>query len=482
MTSASQQLRAEFGHPVIDCDGHIHEYLPAALPYIREELGAELFERYTARATPFGDMVKPPGTQTRIPQSGWWGTPARNTRDLATGVIPRLLHERLDEFGIDFTVLYPTQALGIAGIEEEDLRIGVCRAINTYVAHTYGPFADRMTPVGVIPMHNPTEAVAELAHCHELGLKVIGFPEGVLRPIPEPGADSPWLLPGQAHWFDSFGMDSEHDYDPVWSKLGELRFAATFHGGIGQMMPFTFTSPSSFVFNHIGYFAERMQKVCKGLFFGGVTTRFPELNIVFLECGVGWASILLSNIIEHWEKRNVDALAANLDPDLVDWDEFEHLLRTYGKELIGDASDAEVQTNIRELSGIGGEPPDRDEFRGLDITREADICEKFVPRFFFGCEADDPTVAFAYSKANPLGARLQPVLSSDISHWDVDEMADVVANAYKLVRKDILDAEQFELFMCGNALRLFTDANPRFFDGTPVESYAAGAHARSVPA
>ena len=45
-----------------------------------------------------------------IPQEGFWVIPARNTRDRATALLPRLLYERLDEFGIDFTVLYPSNA------------------------------------------------------------------------------------------------------------------------------------------------------------------------------------------------------------------------------------------------------------------------------------------------------------------------------------------------------------------------------------
>ena len=472
MQSESQRLRSELGHPIIDCDGHIHEYLPAILPHFREQLGPRLFEQYSKRSTPFGDMVKAPGTRTRLPQSGWWGTPSKNTRDLATGVLPKLLHERLDEFGIDFTVLYPTQILGIAGIDDEEFRIPICRGYNEYLAETYLPFADRMTPVGLIPMHTPAEALAELQHCHELGLKVIGFPEGVLREIPEPGESSPWLLPGQAHWFDSFAMDSEYDYDPVWAKLGELNFAATFHGGIGDMMPFVFTSPSSFVYNHIGYFAERMQKVCKQLFFGGVTTRFPDLNIVFLECGIGWAATLLSDILEHWEKRSIDALKANLDPKLVDFDLLEGLMREYGSDFIRNMPPEQLRSSLSDMSGLGGDPVDFDEFRAVQITKKSDIHDRFVPRFYFGCEADDPTIAFAFSKANAFGAKLQPVLSSDISHWDVDDMSAVLTNAHKLVRKEILDADQFREFMCGNALRLFSDSNPQFFDGTAVESFA----------
>ena len=39
-----QEIRAELGYPVIDVDGHILEFMPAALPYVRESLGQELFD------------------------------------------------------------------------------------------------------------------------------------------------------------------------------------------------------------------------------------------------------------------------------------------------------------------------------------------------------------------------------------------------------------------------------------------------------
>jgi predicted TIM-barrel fold metal-dependent hydrolase len=476
----SATIRAGLGHPVIDGDGHVQEYLPAVMPFLREELGPKLFEQYRAQPSPMAQILGGEDLQrrrrTRTPQSAWWGTPARNTRDLATAALPRLLHERLEEFGIDFAVLYPTKALGVAGVDHDELRQGLCRGFNAFFAEVYGPYRDRFTVGGVIPMHTPEEAVAEIEHCKQLGLKVVGLPEGVLRPIAEPGQPSPWLLPDQGHWFDTFGLDSAYDYDPVWAKLTELQFAATCHGGIGDLAPFTFTSISSYVFNHIGFFAERMQRLCKSLFFGGVTNRFPNLNIAFLECGISWACSLLVDIVEHWEKRNLAALKANLDPALVDLDELETLFNEYGSDVT-KALDGDLRSTLAALPAVGVVPPDPDEFSAIGISRKADIETRFVPRFFFGCEADDRTIAFAFSKANAFGARLQPIFSSDISHWDVDDMAGVVAEAHGLVDKGLLTDGDFADFVFHNPYKLFADANPDFFAGTAVEPYKLG----SVP-
>jgi predicted TIM-barrel fold metal-dependent hydrolase len=476
--SASQQIRETLDHPVIDADGHVLEFMPAALPFLREALGPKLFEQYRSQTSPIGRIMGgaslPEREQTRAPQSAWWGNPAAKTIDLATATIPALLHERLPELGIDFCVLYPTKTLGTAGVEDQDMRIGLCRGLNAFFAETYLPFADRMTVAGVVPMVTPDEAVAELAHCRELGLKVVGLPEGVTRPIPrpDPSSSSPFLLPGQAHWFDTFGLDSAHDYDPVWQALGEGGFAAVFHGGIGHIAPYTFTSITSYVFNHIGFFAERMQRLCKSLFFGGVTRRFPDLNIAFLECGVGWASSLLVDIVEHWEKRNLDALHENLDPQLVDLELFEQLMRKYGGALLDGVE--QLRESLQSIPAVGVPPAELDEFRHLGVTSKSELRDLFVPRFYFGCEADDRTLSFAFSRANAFGARLQPVFSSDIAHWDVEDMAAVVAEAWGLVRKELLTPEDFRDLTFTNPARLFTGANPDFFEGTAVAEAVRG--------
>lgn len=46
-----------------------------------------------------------------------------------------------------------------------------------------------------------------------------------------------------------------------------------------------------------------------------------------------------------------------------------------------------------------------DDFSLAGIERIEDIRDRFVPNFYFGSEADDPTVAYAFNtKVNPLGA------------------------------------------------------------------------------
>jgi hypothetical protein len=181
---------------------------------------------------------------------------------------------------------------------------------------------------------------------------------------------------------------------------------------------------------------------------------------------VAWACSLLVDIVEHWEKRNMDALRENLDPQLVDWDQFERLMKEYGGSLLETVDD--LRASLRDIPAVGVPPSELDEFRHLQVTSKSELRDLFVPRFFFGCEADDRTLSFAFSPSNAFGARLQPVFSSDIAHWDVEDMAGVVAEAWGLVDKGVLQPEDFRDFTFANPAKLFTGTNPDFFEGTAV--------------
>ena len=82
-------------------------------------------------------------------------------------------------------------------------------------------------------------------------------------------------------------------------------------------------------------------------------------------------------------------------------------------------------------------------------------------------------VAAAFDeRLNPFGARLNAMLGSDIGHFDVPDMRDVIPKALKMVDEGLLDAG-FRDFTFANAVRLHGGMNPDFFNGTVVEKQAA---------
>jgi len=458
-------IRRQLGHPVIDIDGHLVEHLPAVLPHLREQLSPSLFDRYVAGE--FAPLLSVPGgtnaerTPSRTAQIGWWGVPTRNTLDRATCMIPGLLHERMDDLGLDLSVLYPTAGFGIAGLADEELRRGLCAGWNSYLADTIRPWRDRLRVAGVIPMHSPAEAIDELEHCHRLGIDVAGLPHGVIRPIPEPRQDPlacQW--PGNAYWLDTFGLDSAYDYDPVWARCRQLGLPATFHGGLTLDTRHA-QSVSSFVWNHIGLHASMMAPVARSLVLGGVTKRFAEVPFAFLEAGVAWAASMLADLVEHWERRSLEGLAAN-DPAALD----VHLL---GELFVSHGMDPK---GIERLNQPSGPPPDeRDEWRLAAVSSPSEVVERLAGNCYFGCESDDRTVGFAFSPALPLGTRLKAALSSDLGHWDTEDIGKILDHAWRHVADGVLSEADFKDFVFTNPARLYLVLNPQFFDGTPVEAH-----------
>ena len=94
-------------------------------------------------------------------------------------------------------------------------RRAACYAFNVYAAELFAEHAERMTPAAVIPMHTPEEAIEELEHVHALGLKAVMLGSVIKRPIPALASAAPKLA-DKFPWLDVLGLDSPHNYDPVW--------------------------------------------------------------------------------------------------------------------------------------------------------------------------------------------------------------------------------------------------------------------------
>jgi predicted TIM-barrel fold metal-dependent hydrolase len=478
--SESSRLRARLGHPIVDADGHLLELIPVFqqhfIDFVREIGGGDAAAEFAAAGDwtfdkrvigPWSAMTEEERRRHWAPRPPWWSIPAKNTLDRATAFLPRLMHERMDEMGIDFAVLYPSRTLVLSSLPNDELRRVATRALNSFHAAIYREYSDRLTPVAAIPMHTPEEAVDELEYAVKtLGLKAVMINGLVHRPVGDSATD----YDGNVHRTnrpETFGIDSEYDYDPVWAKCIELKVAPASHAG-GQGFG-SRRSISSYVYNHIGAFGVSGEALSKSLFLGGVTRRFPELRVAFLEGGVGWACSLYADLVGHWEKRNATAIR-DLDPAAVDVDLMMRLLEEYGDELALARSPAAMRTFFSE-----GEPSPQviDEWAAVGIERPEEIRDLFVPRFFFGCEADDPMVAWAFnSKINPMNARLQPMFSSDVGHWDVPDMAKVLVEAHELVSDGHITDDDFRDFTFVNPVKFYASTNPDFFRGTRVEAEA----------
>ncbi len=485
--SRSAAVKAGLRHPVIDTDVHVNDYAPALEDYIQHYGGNALVDalrkalggRFVTRTGGGKDWYQQTPEERqyhRTLRAPWWARVTRNTYDLATYTLPALLYERLAEQGSDYSVLFPNDVLSPAAAGSE-FRQPLHRAINHFHADQYRAYADRLTPVAGIPLHTPQEGIEELEFAVKtLGLKVINIAGGVRRPIRAiadkyPAKEHPEIAK-QTGYIDFYGIDSEHDYDPFWAKVVELGVPVTTHygsqGWTGRQ------SISNYMNNHIGHFADGSQAFAKALFFGGVTRRFPGLRLGLLEGGADWGAHVYTHLVDRFEKRNRVAVR-NYDPAEADVELLASLFERYGGDLIkGRAIDK--STLLRESLGISALPHSRepneseiDDFALAGIEKVEDIRDRWVNSFYFGSEADDRTVAAAFNdRVNPLGTKINAIWSSDVGHWDVPEFTEPLAESWDLVEQGVITAADFKALVFDNPYRFYTEANPRFFDGTEV--------------
>ena len=428
-----RRIKSRLDHPIIDSDGHAIEYLPLVRDILKEQAGEDAvaaLDRTTGGAAAMRGLAPEQMRGAGMIRISWWGLPARNTLDRATALLPALLAARVEEMGIDHAILYPTYGLGSAQQEDADLR----RADRARVQHVlFGgvPGARRVAHAGRASSRctRADEAIAELEFAtSQLGLKAFMFGGPISRPVP--GLDAPLRV---ARWLDTLGVDSVYDYDPVWAKCVELGVSPTFH--TASMGWPTHSSVSSYVYNHIGMFATAGETLARSLFLGGVPPSLPHapLRVPGRWRRMGGVALRVADLPlgEAQPRRDRSLRPVHARPRAP-----RRSLRAVRQRGVPRSTRrARRRAPATEPSRRG--PGHDRRVRGVGGARAPRTSATPTPtQFHFGCEADDPMTALAFdARRNPLGARLRAIFASDVGHWDVPDVREVLPEAWELVER-----------------------------------------------
>ena len=201
------------------------------------------------------------------------------------------------------------------------------------------------------------------------------------------------------------------------------------------------------------------------------------LNLLAAERNLDREQLLVSfeEALEQAFERNVmpgKQIEVMLDPETGDLEVL--VIRRVVEEIEDEDKEILLDEALALLSDPDEDRERIDEFSRCEIGSAEDIAAVFTERFSFGCEADDPMNALAFARQlAPLGSRLRAIFSSDIGHWDVPDMTEVLPEAYELVEKGLLDERDFRDFVFAFPAQLWRGTNPDFFRGTAVEDAAA---------
>jgi hypothetical protein len=178
----------------------------------------------------------------------------------------------------------------------------------------------------------------------------------------------------------------------------------------------------------------------------------------------------------HWEKRHGDAMQANVRPTNLDTQQLAALFTEYGGATYASKIDELMQSlstvnPFVSLEDLTERERDIDDFVAAGVDSIEALRSQFANQLYFGCEADDVMTAWAFDKHG--NHCLKPVFSSDVGHFDVVDMSEVLEEAHELLEEGLMTQDDFRQFVFTNAASLHTSLNPDFFKGTVVEEAVA---------
>ena len=313
-------------------------------------------------------------------------------------------------------------------------------------------------------MKTPDEAIEELEYAvQQLGFKAVLIASFVRRPVASVERSAA-RSPLQATWVDSFGLDSLYDYDPFWARCLELGVSPAAHSGaVGWD---GHRSPSNYMFNHLGLLRDARRDA---LPFALPRRRHESIPEASPRAPRGRRLVgrpPLRTTSSATGRSAIPSRSSTTTPPSFDrelWNELFAARRRAAASSPRDptstsspsASHDRARRTVDEFAACGLATDD-------DIPSASSRTSSSAARPTIRCP---PRLRHALA---PGGEPLRAIFGSDVGHWDVPDMRDVLHEAYELVEEGRLDAKQFRDFTFENAARFYTDTNPGFFEGTAI--------------
>ena len=194
----------------------------------------------------------------------------------------------MDECGIHAQVLFPN-AVGLGGhrlnteVKDEALRLLCIEIYNDAMAQIQEESNRRFLPMPVMPAWDVDKCVKETERCAGLGLR------GINMTSDPQDLGSPDL--------------ANRDWDPFWEVCADLHMPVHFHiGSSNTAMDFYgnyfWESQDEYVKPAIGgaMLFLNSARVVINTVFAGIFDRFPALQMVAVESGVGWVPFILETM------------------------------------------------------------------------------------------------------------------------------------------------------------------------------------------
>lgn len=195
----------------------------------------------------------------------------------------------MDRYGIQAQLLYPNVAVfdakSIVSMKEPELQLDLFRAYNDFQSDFASVAPDRYLPVTGVPFWDLEATLRELDRTAALGHRSMAFTQ-------DPS-------------FYGLPKLTDRHWDPMWASAQEKGMAVNFHIASAGFDFHALGVPengehANYAMMGVNYFMANAKTISQ-LTCGGICHRFPQLNFVSVESGVGWVPFALEALDWQWK-------------------------------------------------------------------------------------------------------------------------------------------------------------------------------------
>ncbi|MBK80382.1 MAG: hypothetical protein CMQ43_05645 [Gammaproteobacteria bacterium] len=278
---------------IVDCDAHVLEPADLWQTYLEPEFrdrAIRIEEHDGVEKLIIGEQVVLEGVV-----AGLGGAEADKAKLFSGGLSyvrdnpldsydPRARAARMDAWGIDQAVMFPTIGILPFPTSDQALASAYCRAYNNWMAEFCESVPGRFHAVALVNWYDVESAVAELERCIRRGFRALFVP--------------PETVDGR--------RPGDSAFDPIWRVCEDAGIPGCFHVIVrfgGAAVPFAAwhaTSPGPLFGFGLGGTGQLIPAVAS-VITDGLFERFPKLKIVSVEAGCGYAPYLMDRLDAKFE-------------------------------------------------------------------------------------------------------------------------------------------------------------------------------------
>lgn len=196
--------------------------------------------------------------------------------------------QMMDGYGVKAQLLYPNIAVfgakTLVDTKDPVFLVDLFKAYNDYQTDLYTESAGRLIPITGLPFWDLDATLAEIDRNMARGHRGVAFTQD----------PSYFGLPGL----------TDRYWDRLWASCEERGLSVNFHIASGGADLFAIGNPqngqhANYAGMGVSFFMQNARTISQ-LIVGGICHRFPKLNFVSVESGIGWIPFALEALDWQW--------------------------------------------------------------------------------------------------------------------------------------------------------------------------------------